>query len=173
MPSRRSGPPRYCRRAFPPYRFVPGEAPHPTRDPQGHSYGRHEPEPEAFEACDWPRSETYLYGVDLFNHGYWWEAHEAWEALWKAAGRHTPTGACLQGLIQVAVALLKHHQGLGRPARRLAVAGLARLSGEEPARLGLDAGRLREELEAYLQGGRAEPPVIVLRGWCAPVRPKK
>ncbi|MER9586456.1 DUF309 domain-containing protein [Mesorhizobium sp. M0276] len=24
-------------------------------------------------------------GIDLFNHGYYLEAHEAWEPLWHAA----------------------------------------------------------------------------------------
>ena len=32
--------PRYTRRPFPAYRFVPGKAPHPTCDPDGHSYNK-------------------------------------------------------------------------------------------------------------------------------------
>ncbi|TGQ49534.1 DUF309 domain-containing protein, partial [Mesorhizobium sp. M1C.F.Ca.ET.210.01.1.1] len=27
----------------------------------------------------------FRWGIDLFNHGYYWEAHEAWEPLWHAA----------------------------------------------------------------------------------------
>ena len=51
--------------------------------------------------------EEYLYGVDCYNHGYLWEAHEAWEGLWHQA-KGTPAHAeCLQGLIQCAAAALK------------------------------------------------------------------
>ena len=35
---------RYCpNRPLPPYRFVPGLHPHPTRNPAGHSFGRAAP----------------------------------------------------------------------------------------------------------------------------------
>ncbi|MET2831203.1 DUF309 domain-containing protein [Mesorhizobium shangrilense] len=30
-------------------------------------------------------SNAFRWGSDLFNHGYYWEAHEAWEPLWHAA----------------------------------------------------------------------------------------
>ena len=32
--------PRYTNLPLPAYRFVPGKAPHPTRDPDGHSYNK-------------------------------------------------------------------------------------------------------------------------------------
>jgi len=32
----------------------------------------------------------WLYAVDLFNGGWYWEAHEAWEGFWHALGRTTP-----------------------------------------------------------------------------------
>ena len=64
----------------------------------------------------WYDCESYLYGVDLFNHAYWWEAHEAWEGPWRAAGRQSATGFFLQGLIQISVARLKWSQTLIRPA---------------------------------------------------------
>jgi hypothetical protein len=40
----------------------------------------------AFTPEDWRSCDLYLYGIDLFNHGYWWEAHEALEDVWLAAG---------------------------------------------------------------------------------------
>ncbi|MER9007639.1 DUF309 domain-containing protein [Mesorhizobium sp. M0862] len=29
----------------------------------------------------------FRWGIDLFNHGYYWEAHEAWEPLWQTANQ--------------------------------------------------------------------------------------
>ena len=63
-------------KSFPPYAYLPGRQPHPVRDPAGHSY-RVEPMPVAAEAS--LGSDVFLWGLDLFNHGYYWEAHEAWE----------------------------------------------------------------------------------------------
>jgi predicted metal-dependent hydrolase len=67
------------------------------------------PEPEVMfmPPQDWRRDEGYLHAVDLYNHGYWWECHEIFEALWRAAGRQDPAdGAFFQGLLQVAAACL-------------------------------------------------------------------
>ncbi len=45
--------------------------------------------------------------MDLFNHGYYWEAHEAWEQLWRAAERGTPEHDLLHGLILLAATGVK------------------------------------------------------------------
>ncbi len=117
---------RYCPQlAFPPYRHVPGVTPHPNKDPQGHSYGLEEndgaiPPPEA-----WRENEDYLYGVDLYNFAYWWEAHEAWEGLWHQA--EADYRLFLQGLIQVSAALIKYHMRMLRPLRTLSTAGRDKL----------------------------------------------
>ena len=47
-------------------------------------------------------SEDYLYGIDLYNWTYWWEAHEVFEAFWHAYGRRTPAGNFFQALIHEA-----------------------------------------------------------------------
>ena len=92
---------RYTNRAFPPYSFIPGKSPHPTRDPDGHSYKKMSERLLSFENKQWQSCDAYLYGIDLFNYGYWWEAHEALEVVWIAAGRKTETGLFIQGLIQI------------------------------------------------------------------------
>ena len=56
---------------------------------------------------DWRKSEEYLYGIDLFNEGYWWECHEVLEGLWHASGVGTEAGHVLQAVIQCAAAHLK------------------------------------------------------------------
>ena len=99
---------RYCpQRPFPPYRHVPGVTPHPIRDPQGHSYGLEEDDRPVSLPADWRQTEDYLYGVDLYNFAYWWEAHEAWEGLWNKT--EDDCRLFLQGLIQISASLIKYH----------------------------------------------------------------
>jgi len=96
---------------LPAYAFVPGQAPHPVSDPAGHSFGR-VPDPlQGFDPERWRACRPYLRGCDLFNHGYCWEAHEAWEEVWNAAGRRGPVADFLKGLIKLAAAGVKVRQG--------------------------------------------------------------
>lgn len=119
-----SQPPRLVPdRPFPAYAYIPGRSPHPTRDPDGHSYGEtlggSEPPdpPDPPDPVDWRACRDYLYAIDLFNHGFYWEAHEAWEGLWVACGRRGPTAAYLQALINLAAAGFKARWGNARGMR--------------------------------------------------------
>jgi len=49
--------------------------------------------------------------VELFNAGYYWEAHEAWEGLWHAYGRHGAAADVLKALIKLAAAGVKVREG--------------------------------------------------------------
>jgi hypothetical protein len=53
----------------------------------------------------------YLRGIDLFNHGFYWESHEAWEAVWISAGRRGSVADFLKALIKVAAAGVKAREG--------------------------------------------------------------
>lgn len=114
-------PPRYApERAFPPYAYITGRAPHPRRDPAGHSFGVPEQMPPPLDPSRPFASEEFLHGVDLFNHGYYWEAHEAWEGLWRVS-RERETEATtlfLQALIKLAAAGFKVRQGRPEGVRR-------------------------------------------------------
>ncbi|MEZ6065663.1 MAG: DUF309 domain-containing protein [Planctomycetaceae bacterium] len=104
--------PRYSPdRFFPPYTYVPGRAPHPIRDPAGHWHDVARDTPQPLSPTDWADSPDYLWGVDLFNAGFYWEAHEVWEGLWHAAGRAGETADFLKGLIRYAAAGVKHYEG--------------------------------------------------------------
>lgn len=103
----------------PAYAFIPGHWPHPRRDPKGHSYGEPEPRAEPLDLDDWQRCEAYLIGIELFNTGYYWEAHEWWEAAWHASGRAGLAASLLQGLIKLAGAGIKIRQGTARAAKSL------------------------------------------------------
>lgn len=101
--------------SLPPYRYVPGLHPHPFRHMAGHMYtdgGAPKEEPWSPKA-DGSSDERFLYGVDLFNHRYFWEAHEAWESMWHFADDGTQVKDLLQSLIQCAASILQHH--MGRP----------------------------------------------------------
>src|SRR6516162_9140895 len=121
---------------LPPYAFVPGRSPHPVSDPAGHSFRVAPERPCALDPERWRDNKTYLYGLDLFNAGYYWEAHEAWEALWHAAGRKGATADFLKGLIKLAAAGVKHLEGKppgvkSHARRSAALFGTA--GGEQPA----------------------------------------
>jgi TDG/mug DNA glycosylase family protein len=134
--------------SFPPYAFVPGRFPHPFSDPKGHSHGQ-EPAAAVVDPDRWSESRPYLHGLDLFNAGYYWEAHETWESLWYGASRSGPTADFLKGLIRLAAAGVKVREGRSRGVRDHAEAA-ARLfrrlaeQGVGPRYLGLDLGELAE-----------------------------
>ena len=111
-------------RNFPKYAFVPGRHPHPVNDPAGHAFAQTAPAVPPLDPQRPRERMEFLYAVDLFNHGYFWEAHEAWESLWHAAGRSGPVGDLLKGLIKLAAAGVKAREGnaagVARHARRAA-----------------------------------------------------
>jgi hypothetical protein len=100
--------------SFPAYSYVPGLWPHPHSDPDGHRFGP--PFPPA-QIDDLANDPTFRLGIDLFNSGYYWEAHEAWEHLWHAAGRSGELADLLKALIQLAVAGVKVREGRPDGAR--------------------------------------------------------
>ncbi|GAA4437520.1 DUF309 domain-containing protein [Bremerella cremea] len=79
---------------LPEYAYVPGINTRPTTSLEGESPAR-----------------LLRVGVDLFHHGFYWEAHEAWEACWIAAGRRGAKGDLLRGLIHLAASGVKARQG--------------------------------------------------------------
>ncbi len=134
---------------LPPYAHVPGRTPHPVSDPAGHS---HAAPPRQFVAPDpqrWAQSRAFLYGIDLFNHGYPWEAHEVWEGLWQACGRVGVTADFLKGLIHLAAAGVKARAGVpegvrshGRRARELFERVAGQLRPGQERYFGLDLAEL-------------------------------
>lgn len=137
--------------------------PHPIRDPAGHSFGVEESEiPYSSSPESWRTNESYLYGVDLYNFAYWWEAHEAWEGLWHQA--EDDHRLFLQGLIQVSAALIKYHQRMLRPLRSLSTAARSKLT-EVHTRLGpaaetymgIDLNEFLSRLNAFFAPFYADP----------------
>ncbi len=69
-------------------------------------------------SSNWRDCTDYRYGIDLFNHGYYWESHETWEAVWVAAGRRGPVADFLKALIKLAAAGVKCREGNQAGVRR-------------------------------------------------------
>ncbi|MBN1958552.1 MAG: DUF309 domain-containing protein [Desulfuromonadales bacterium] len=156
--------PRYTDNPFPSYRYIPfsGDMPHPRNDPEGHSYGIEEDYLSDFSASDWESCQPYLYGVDLFNNAYWWEAHEAWEACWLAAGRGTRVGTFVQGLIQIAAGQLKLYMRGTNGARLLTTGGLEKISCAQGIYLGIEVSVFSADVLNSLMNDGAESPLIRL-----------
>src|SRR5262249_47000033 len=143
-------------REIPPYTYVPGGPwPHPTRSPLGHSYRRADP---GIEPKSSTRGPAFLHGVALFDAGYYWEAHEAWEGLWHAQGRRGATAEVLKGLIKLAAAGVKvrerRHEGVRTHARRAADAFAKARTEGGAHQLGLNLDHWIERARAIA----ADPP---------------
>ncbi|MDH3717606.1 MAG: DUF309 domain-containing protein [Planctomycetota bacterium] len=149
--------PRYLPgRPLPPYSYVSGHFPHPIRDPDGHMYGHDDIVCAAPDPCRWSDSPDYLYGIDLFNHGYYWEAHEQWEGLWHACQRSGAVGDFLKALIKLAAAGVKARErrpaGVTRHARRAAelFESVAEQAGEDQGKfMGLDLRQLARQASEF------------------------
>ncbi len=148
---------------FPPYSFVPGKTPHPKSDHAGYSYGVASQPCAPVDPARWWESKPYLYGLDLFNSQFYWEAHEQLEGLWLAAGRTGPVADFLKGLIKLAAAGVKHREekppGVKSHACRAAELwrGVARSAGEGLF-LGLPLGDLIDLADGICRNGWPESP---------------
>lgn len=166
-------PRRYSVPVLPPYRHVPGLTPHPVKDPDGHLFGMAEAAPSS--SCQnlpasWSRCPEYLYGVDLFNRAFLWEAHESWEMVWIGAGKTTAPARFVQGLIQISAALLRLHLDTPRGALNLLtrarehlVVQERRLTGTGPSTyMGIAVEPWRRSVEEYLTAGSDTYPFLIL-----------
>ena len=141
-------------RELPPYAYAPGQTPHPTRDHDGHSFANEPHTPAPPDPENWRSCRDYLYGIDLFNHGFFWEAHETWEGLWIACGRQGTTATYLKALINLAATGFKAHLGNERGMRanaataaRLFQSAARELGSQSQSHMGLDVRALEEYTE--------------------------
>jgi len=94
---------------LPPYTYVPKQTPHPVSDAEGHSHGGME------LPKSWCFDQTIAWGYRLFQNGFYWEAHEAWEACWHDE-RENPAGDRIKAFIKTAAAYVKCLEGNRRGA---------------------------------------------------------
>ncbi len=108
------------------------------------------------------RSALLRAGIEHFNAGRFFEAHEAWEEIWRST-RPEPR-ELFRGLIQVAVGLYHFvERGNPAPARRVLARGLARVEPFPQGTEGLDLDRLCTGGRAWrdwLAAPAGEPPPL-------------
>lgn len=73
-----------------------------------------------------PHPDPLENALALFNAGRWFEAHEAFEDLWRAT--KDPRGELWKGLAQICAGLVKHERGEPASAATLIDRGLGRVS---------------------------------------------
>jgi|TARA_B100000131_G_scaffold238652_1_gene230887 hypothetical protein len=90
-------------------------------------------------------------GVEHFNAGRFWHAHEDWEYLWKSlkgvAGQELVDG--VQGLIQIAAMLLNHERKKVRGVTNLWTKASAKLEPVIDGLFGIDVSSLYSESEPF------------------------
>ena len=167
-------PQRYTDKPLPPYSYVSGMHPHPLRDPAGHSYGAAEAVVRPPDESNWRECSPYLRGVDLFNAGYYWEAHESWEAVWRGAEPRSISADFFKGLIKLAAAGVKAREGRpagvarhARRARELFHNVLKRTNALGDCCLGLPltllidaAGDIEKDPQAYVDTRKVDVAVV-------------
>ena len=87
-------------------------------------------------------------GVELFNAGQYWEAHEAWEGAWMPH-RHEPEGDFYKGLVQVAAGFYHYHRRNRNGALIKWRDGADYLRPFAPERDGIRLDPLIERVDAY------------------------
>jgi predicted metal-dependent hydrolase len=105
---------------------------------------------------------AFHHGIALFNRGEFYEAHEVLEDVWRAAP--TEEKLFLQGLIQVAVALVHHSRGNLAGAQSLLARGERNLEAYPPSYAGISLPPLRHTLALWrnaLDSGASAPTAPV------------
>lgn len=143
--------PRYAPgRALPAQAYVPGRS---RRPPAWAGPGDVASAGAAVATGDWQRHPAFLWGLDLYNHGYPWEAHEVWETLWRQAPPGDPVRTMLQGLIQCAAAVVHARAGRVTGQRRLAQRAWTRFEAVHaavgPRCLCIDVAGLAQAMRGY------------------------
>jgi predicted metal-dependent hydrolase len=88
-------------------------------------------------------------GVELFNSGRYWDAHEAWEHVW-TTDRKGPDAGFYKGLIQVAAGCLHYGKGNRRGAMNKWTSGADYLRPYLPWHLGVRLAPLVTSVDGFL-----------------------
>ena len=91
----------------------------------------------------------YERGLELFNAGEFFDAHEVLEDVWRAAPAEEKK--FLQGLIQLAVGLHHYSRGNLAGARSLLARGNRNLGAYPERHRGIDLRQLRGRVEQWVQ----------------------
>jgi predicted metal-dependent hydrolase len=96
-----------------------------------------------------------LRGVELFNRGEYWHAHEVWEEEW-TPDRKGPDAGFYKGIIQVAAGCLHYTRHNRRGAVNKWRSGAGYLRPYLPSHKGLDLTSLVTTVDGFLAAMEAE-----------------
>jgi predicted metal-dependent hydrolase len=108
-------------------------------------------------------AEQFRAGIQLFNEGHYWHAHEAWEDVWKAED-DAQSRLFYKGIIQTAAALVHWQRGNPRGLTLNWRKARAKLQQLPPRFNDLDLENLIKAMDMF-ETGRGEelqPPQLVL-----------
>ena len=97
--------------------------------------------------------------INFFNSGRYFEAHEAWEDMWREESG--PLRSFYQGLVHAAVGLLHRERGNSIGMASQLKKCLARLQAYPSSVDGIDVDRLRAEIRQVLEGRGVEGALAV------------
>src|ERR1017187_2425136 len=94
------------------------------------------------------KDRLFIEGLEAFNSGQFYEAHEIWEEVWLETPN--PEKMFLQGLIQVAAAFHHHSRSNCLGTKNLIQAALAKLERFPPQHWGPAGEPLRASVRQWL-----------------------
>jgi uncharacterized protein len=97
----------------------------------------------------------YLAGIELFNRGEFFAAHEVWEDLWHECA--SADRRFYQALIQAAVAAYHWQRGNAAGAKRLYHSGRKYMEPFRPVHLGLAVDDFWNAMSTHLAGALDDP----------------
>lgn len=101
---------------------------------------------ELKQACSRPLPPLAQKGIELFDRGEYFEAHEELELAWRA--EPGPVRNLYQGILQIGIAYLHIQRGNYRGARKMFNRAKATLANLPDCCQGVDLSRFRAEYEA-------------------------
>ncbi|MGZ0188887.1 MAG: DUF309 domain-containing protein [Alphaproteobacteria bacterium] len=134
---------------FPSYAHIPGVN---SRHPEGLFLDVKAMAPAVSDAKSLSSNAAWDHGLALLSEGYYWECHEVLEAIWLKALPNSRERGLIQGVIQLANALLKQKSGQRKGATRLAAIAVALLEEGEASGVGMEIGMNISQLIVQGQG---------------------
>lgn len=93
-----------------------------------------------------PEATLFHEGIDLFNRGEWFEAHESWEEIWHMA--QGDKKRFYQGLIQYTVTIEHIRRGNPRGVRSVYETCIPKFEGLPSIYMGINVDVVRSSLKA-------------------------
>jgi predicted metal-dependent hydrolase len=99
-------------------------------------------------------------GMNFFNEGRYFEAHEAWEKLWRNAPE-SPERHFIQGMIKIAAALHHYKRKEFAGTSKLLDSGMKILTEYCAADIAIDKGTFMKEVESFYNKFKSSKDIVI------------